>query len=336
MTTKNFSSLTISIVMIMTIMVIGAFGYVTIEGYSVLDAIFMTIITVSTVGFGEIKPLSPMGELFTIFMIVFSFGAFAYAVTSITRFVVDGGFRNYFVNKRIIRKISKLENHVIICGYGRNGSEAGRALQKKGYSFVVIEDNVEVVNEIRTNQKILYVEGEATDDNVLERAGINKAKALISTLPSDADNLLVVLSARAIKKDLQIISRASYEWSDVKLRKAGADNVIMPDLVGGRRMAKLVAQPDIIAFLNYMMHKQVGQARLTEIKCSVFVEKFRQCKIGDLKFAKISGVNVIGLKDENGQYYFNPDPEMQIKPEFLLMVMGTNDQLDKLQAAVFE
>lgn len=333
---RRFSSLTISIAMLLAIMVVGAIGYVTIEGYSILDAVFMTIITVSTVGFGEVKPLSPMGELFTIFMIVFSFGAFAYAVTSITRFIVDGGFRNYFINKRTSRKIRKLNNHVIICGYGRNGSEAARALFKKGEKFVIIEDDAEVVDEIREWGKALYVEGEATDDDVLKHAGIDNAKALISTLPNDADNLLVVLSARTIKKDLQIISRASFEWSDVKLRKAGANNVIMPDLVGGRRMAKLVAQPNIIAFLNYMMHKQVGQAKLTEIKCSEFSKKFQTCTVGDLKFTKIAGVNIIGLKDLEGQYHFNPDFAMQVHPEHRLMVMGTNEQLAKLSAAVFD
>lgn len=333
---KGFSSLSISVGMLFFMVSVGTGGYFFIEGYTFLDALFMTIITISTVGFSEVKPLSPMGELFTIFMIVFSFGIFAYAVTFITRFIVDGGFRNYFINKRTERKISKLQNHVIICGYGRNGLEAARRLQEKGQQFLIIEDNPEVVDELRQIRRMLYVEGDSTDDDVLNLAGIKNAKALITTLPSDADNLLVVLSARTIKKDLHIISRASFEWSDVKLRKAGADNVIMPDLVGGRRMAKLAAQKNIIPFLDYMRSKKPGEAHLIEMHCEDFSCTFQEKTIGELKFKKISGVNIIGLKTAEGQYFFNPGPDLKIEANHKLFVMGTEDQLNKLRAAVFE
>jgi len=333
---KQFSSLTISIGMLLAIMIIGTVGYVFIESYTLLDAVFMTIITVSTVGFSEVKPLTPLGELFTIFMIIFSFGAFAYAVTSITRFIVDGGFRNYFINKRTARKTGKIANHVIICGYGRNGREAATTLQKKGEKFVIIENKPELIDEIRTVLKVLYVEGDATDDDVLKEAGIERAKALITTLPNDADNLLVVLSARTIDKNVQLISRASFEWSDIKLRRAGATNVIMPDLVGGRRMAKLVAQPDIISFLDYMLQKQEGEVQLLQLKCHDFAKGYHQKTIGELKFKKISGVNIIGLKDETGQYIFNPDPDMPLLPNYRLFVMATAEQFQKLKAAVYE
>lgn len=330
------SSLTISIAMLLVILLVGSAGYVLIEGYSLLDAIFMTIITVSTVGYREVEPLSPMGEVFTIFMIIFSFGAFAYAVTSITRFVVDGSFRNHFINKRTSRRIKHLHNHVIICGYGRNGSEAARALKNKGVKFLIIEENPIIVDEIRIRDKLLYVEGDATDDDILKLANIDNAKALISTLPNDADNLLVVFSARSIQKDLLIISRASHEWSNMKLRKAGANNVIMPDLVGGRRMAKLVAQPNIVSFLNYMMRKQHGEAQLVELSCSNFTCNFQDKTIGELQFKKISGVNIIGMKDDEGQYFFNPDSELQLSPKFKLFVMGNPQQIIKLKAAIFE
>ena len=336
MNSKRVSSFTISIIMLLTILVVGSTGYVLIEGYAVVDAIFMTIITVSTVGYRVVQPLSPAGKMFTIFMIVFSFGAFAYAVTSITRFVVEGSFRNYFINKRTARKIKRLNNHIIICGYGRNGSEAARTLLKNGKKFVVIEEKEAVLDVIRRTRRTLYVEGDSTDDDVLIQAGIKTAKALITTLPNDADNLLVVFSARALKSDLQIISRASYEWSDVKLRKAGANNVIMPDLVGGRRMAKLVAQPDVVSFLSYMKQKNIGEAHLIELHCQDFTCSFRQKTIGELKFKKISGVNIIGLKTVDGKYIFNPDPDLKLLAEYKLIAMGTSEQLSKLKAAVFE
>lgn len=332
---SRFSSLTISIAMLLTIIVVGEIGYVFIEGYSIVDALFMTIITVSTVGFGEVKPLSPVGELFTIFMIVFSFGAFAYAVTSITRFMVDGGFRNYFINKRTMRKVNRLNDHVILCGYGRNGSEAARILRLQGVPFLIVEREPEIMEAIR-EQGYLYVEGDASDDETLKLAGIDQAKSLITTLPHDADNMLVVLSARTINKDMQIISRASAEWSDVKLKRAGANNVIMPDMVGGRRMAKLVASPDIIQFLRYMRVNAPNQVKLSELNCADFADRYAKRTIGDLRFKKIAGVNIVGLKDEKGQYHFNPTPEFELSPEIKLFVMANDEQLSKLRSAIYQ
>lgn len=332
---NRFSSLTISLGMLIIILLVGSVGYMIIEDYSLLDAFFMTIITVSTVGFGEIKPLTPTGRLFTTFMIVFSFGTFAFAVTSITRFIVDGGFRNYFVNKRTSRKIRHLHNHIIVCGYGRNGSETARTLKEKHQPFLIIEENPEIVDVIRQN-KMLYVEGDSTDDETLLRAGINDAKALITTLPNDADNLLVILTVRSLNKDIRIISRASYEWSDVKLKHAGANNVIMPDLVGGRRMAKLVASPDIVYFLEYMQRKQEGEVQLIELSCKDFANTFLEKAVGELNFKKIAGVNIVGLRNSEGKYLFNPSPELKLQPENKLFVMGNEEQLNKLRAAVFE
>lgn len=331
----RFSSLTISITMLLIIIVVGELGYVFIEGYSVVDALFMTIITVSTVGFGEVKPLSPIGELFTIFMIVFSFGAFAYAVTSITRFMVDGGFRNYFINKRTRRKVNRLTNHVILCGYGRNGSEAARILRLQSVPFLIIERNPDIMEIIR-EQRYLYVEGDASDDETLKFAGIDKAKSLITTLPHDADNMLVVLSARTLNEKMQIISRASAEWSDVKLKRAGANNVIMPDMVGGRRMAKLVASPDIIQFLRYMRVNAPNQVKLTELNCADFVSEYMNKTIGELQFKRIAGVNIVGLKDEKGIYHFNPALDFSLSKEIKLFVMGNNEQLVKLRAAIYQ
>lgn len=333
---NRFSSITISIALLITIVLMGEIGYVFIEDYTFMDAFFMTIITVSTVGFSEVKPLSPMGELFTVFMIVTSFGAFAYAVTSITRFMVDGSFRNYFINKRTERKVNRLSNHVILCGFGRNGTEAARVLKLQGVPFLVLENNHDELERIRSLEKYLYVEGDATDDDFLKKAGVEKAQSLITTLPHDADNLLIVLSARTLNSHLQIISRASHEWSDVKLKRAGANNVIMPDMVGGRRMAKLVASPNILSFLDYMHKNEVGKVRLVELSCSDLSCSFIDRTIGDLKFKKISGVNIVGLKDEKGQYHFNPSPDFALSSKDQLFVMCNEEQLAKLRAAVFE
>ncbi len=331
---RRISSLVLSVGMLVTIIVIGELGYMFIEGYSVLDAFFMTMITVSTVGFGEVRPLSSMGELFTIFMIIFSFGVFAYSVTSVTRFMVDGGFRNFFVNKRNHRLVSKLSNHVIIIGYGRVGSEVAEVLKQKGEKFLVIEQKEDILEDFRLYHKMLFVEGDATDDDVLNEARISHAKTLITTLPNDADNLLIVFSARGMEPNLQIISRASFEWSDVKLKKAGANNVIMPDMVGGRRMAKLVASPDVLSFLDYMRSRQLNEVHLVELSCRDFASSYMEKTVGDLEFKKIAGVSIVGMKNGAGQYVFNPAPESKLAEHYKLFVMGTDEQLAILKAAV--
>ncbi len=332
---RRFPSIFYSIASLVAILLLGELGYILIEGYSLLDAFFMTMITVSTVGFGEVKPLSPNGEIFTIVLIVSSFGVYAYAVTSITRFIIDGGFRHYFSNRKMQRKVQRIAGHVIVCGFGRNGSEVAKMLQAQGEKFLVVEDNTEVLERIQMQHRYLVVEGDATDDKVLLAAGLHRAKALITTLPNDAENLLIVLSARSLSKDVRIISRASHEWSDIKLKHAGANNVLMPDLVGGRRMAKLVATPNVMEFLRFMMKQQVGGTVLKELSCSEIAESFLQKPIGDLKFKRIAGVSLIGIKNTEGNYEFNPPPDMMLTCGHKLFVMGTQEQISKLKSALF-
>ncbi len=332
----RFSSITFSIVALVGIVLLGLTGFSLIEEYTFLDALYMTMITVSTVGFGEIRPLSTYGEVFTIILIILSFGVYAYAVTSITGFILDGGFRNYFINKRVQRAINTMYDHTIICGFGRNGSEAARVLREKGERFLIIENDDDIIETLRTEYHYLYVKGDASDEDTLNAANISNARALITTLPKDADNLLIVLSARGISKNIQIISRASFEWTDMKLKKAGADNVIMPDMVGGRRMAKLIATPDIVGFLKYMQQKHIGEAQLKEIDCCNFASQYFDKPIGDMKIRKISGVSLVGIKNSEGAYEFNPPPEMKFNADNKLFVMGTTEQIKKLEAAFFE
>ncbi len=237
---RQFSKVYIPLAFLLLTIIIGIVGFEIIEGFSFLDAFYMTIITVATVGFQEVHPLSEGGRIFTAFLIITSFGTFAYAVTAISKYVVDGEFNQYFKNKKVSSAIDKLENHVIICGYGRNGRQAAHVLKKHNTRFVVIEEKKDIVSSITHRFSDLVLEGDATQDEILEKAGIVRAKALITTLPTDADNLFIVLSARTLNPQLTIISRASEDNSDKKLKLAGADNVIMPDKIGGAHMASLV------------------------------------------------------------------------------------------------
>jgi voltage-gated potassium channel len=235
----SFKTFYVAVSLLLFVIVTGIVGFSLIEHYNFTDALFMTIITISTVGFKEVEPLSPQGMYFTAFLIIVSFGIFAYAVTTLTRYVIDGEFRHYYKSNKVRRKIKSLKNHVIVCGYGRNGQQAVQELLEHNASIVVVEREEEVLDKILEIPDLLYVQGDSTQDETLDACNVKSAKALISALPLDSDNLYVVLSARELNPDLTIISRASDEQSNRKLKRAGATNVIMPDKIGGQRMAKL-------------------------------------------------------------------------------------------------
>ncbi|MEA3446095.1 MAG: potassium channel family protein, partial [Bacteroidota bacterium] len=293
---ENTRTILFAFSLLAIIVIIGEIGYMFIEDFTFVEAFFMTIITISTVGFEEVHPLSQAGQVFTAFLIIFSFGIFAFVVTTITRYVVDGIFRNYYKDNKVKKRIAKLENHVIVCGYGRNGKQAAIELQEHNEQVVIIEENESVVQKIREESDFLYINGDSTQDEVLQFAMISKAKALITTLPNDADNLFVVLTAREMNPGLKIISRASNDNSDIKLKRAGATNIIMPDKIGGQRMATLVAQPDVVEFLEYIMLQGSNDVNLEEISCENLSYCFAGKSIMELDVRNESGANIIGLK----------------------------------------
>jgi voltage-gated potassium channel len=302
-----------------------------IENYRFLDAFYMTIITVATVGFEEVHPLSDSGRLFTIFLIVTSFGTFAYALTSISKYVMDGEFNQQFKNYKLSSAIDKLEDHVIICGFGRNGKQAAHVLKKHDKRFVVIEKAKDLVAAVNHKYADLVLEGDSTNDEVLIKAGIYKAKALITTLPVDADNLFIVLSAKSLNPKLTIISRASEENSDKKLKIAGADNVIMPDKLGGAHMASLVMKPDVMEFIDFITGQGGDNIRLEEITFENLSQTYKNKTIRDLEVRNKSGANIIGFKTAQGEYIINPSADTKIIPDAKLFVLGTADQILKLK-----
>src|SRR4051794_35635639 len=251
--TVKFRTFLIPMFLILVIITIGTGGFMLIEGFTFIEALYMTIITVSTVGYTEVHPLTNAGRLFNILLILSSLATTAYAITMLTRYVVDGEINKYLKNRRMMTAINNLENHVILCGYGRNGKQAAETLFHHKVQFIVIEiDGARIEQDIMDGKKLLYIKGDATEDETLIRAGIKKARALISALPEDADNVFIVLTARSVNSKIQIISRASHAGSAPKLKKAGADNVILPDMIGGMHMATLVTKPDVIEFIDYL------------------------------------------------------------------------------------
>jgi voltage-gated potassium channel len=327
----GFRKIYFSLALICLIILVGIVGYMTIEHFRFFDAFYMTMITISTVGFGEVHPLSDAGRLFTTFLIIGSFGTFANAVFTITRSFSDGEFLKYINDLRLYASIDKLENHVILCGYGRNGKEAAHVLKNHGQRFVVIEEKQQVVDAMSTRYKELILVGNATQDEVLMRAGVMKAKALITTLPLDADNLFIVLSARTLNANLTIISRASDDNSDRKLKAAGADNVIMPDKIGGAHMASLVMKPDVMEFLDYITGQGGEHIKLEEITFDNLSQSYQNKTIRDLEIRNKSGANIVGFKTAKGEYVINPSPDTQMIHDAKLFVLGTSEQINKLK-----
>ncbi len=325
-----FKNIYIGLAIMVTVLIFGMIGFITIENYSLGEAFFMTIITVSTVGFTEVRPLTNNGMFFTSILIIISMGSYAYVISIVTGYIVSGEFTQYFKNYKVNNKINKLENHVIVCGYGRNGKEACANLEKNGISYLTIEGNSHMISQLREEQKILYVEGDSTNENILKEAGIDRARALITTLPKDADNVFVVLTAREMNPKLKIISRASEDASVNKLRRAGADNVIMPDKIGGSHMASLITKPDVLEFLDYLT-LQVGETIiLEEILVNKLSSEFHNKSIRELKVKHLTGINIIGFKTQEGKFIINPDPEIILQVDAKIFVLGTQEQVAKL------
>ncbi len=326
----SIHSLHIAMVLLALLFVVGVGGYILLEDYSFLDALYMTVITTSTVGYGEVKTLSDPGKVFTILLIISSFGIFVFALSNLTRYLLDGIFRNAFLVRRIKRKISKLEKHVILCGYGRNGRQAARELRDHGQRFVIIENNPHKLEDIEEEGDYLVIEGDATHEETLLEAGVERASALITTLPNDADNLLITISALQFNPELKIISRASDEKVEKKLKRAGATNVILSDRLGGQRMAKLVVQPDVVEFLEKIMLQSHSDVNLEEISCEEMCDLFANKSIRELGIRDRSGANIVGMK-KNGEYLFNPDPDTVLMRTDKLFVLGSPQQIAQLK-----
>lgn len=326
---RLFSKVYYAILLLFLNIVGGAVGFVIIEGFGWIDAFYQTIITISTVGFGEVQEFSPTGKLFVSFLIITSFGTFAYAVTSITSYVVSGDYRQYFKDYRIMKEVTEMQNHVIVCGYGRVGRQAVATLTAHRRKFIVIEQKDEIIDSFREQPEFPYLQGNATSDDTLVRAGIENATAIITTLPSDSENLFVVLTARELNKNLTIISRASAFTSIRKLKIAGANNVIMPDSLGGSHMAQLVTRPDVVEFLDQISVQGENEINLEEIDFKELPEDCKYVSLADLK-EQFPFCNIIGFKKASGEYIINPSMDIEIVPNSKLFVLGNPDQISNL------
>ena len=336
-TTKAITSLTlfVPIIIITAIILVGVAGFMIIENYSLLDAFYMTITTITTVGYQEVHPLSSAGRIFNILLITSSFIALGYALTKLTQYIIDGEINKFFKTRKIMSTLKEMHDHVIICGYGRNGKQAASTLSHHKVKFVIIENDDERIDEEFSHKNaIMYLKGDATDDQVLMDAGITRARALITALPDDADNVFIVLSARSLNSNIQIISRASNASSAPKLRKAGANNVIMPDTIGGTHMATLVSKPDVIEFIDYLSGEEGDSIHLEAVDYDVLPMELRGKSLQEIMDWRKTGVNCIGIKNPDGKFIINPNEITLINSGMKVIVLGTKQQIEEMKGNV--
>jgi voltage-gated potassium channel len=312
------------------VVMIGTAGYMLLEGFNFLDALFMTIITVATVGYGETHPLSDTGKIFSIFLIIINVVVVGYSFTLITSFFLEADLVKIYRAKKMNNKISQLQNHVIVCGFGRTGREAATILQRNHIPVVVIEKEENALQELKNVESHLYISMDATTNEALNAAGIRHARALITTLPSDADNVFVTLTASELMPSLLIVSRATNSSSIPKLKRAGAANVIMPYKIGGAHMASLVVNPDVKEFIDLIAGHTGFSAHIEEIDLSDIGNGFIGKTIGEINLHKRTGINIIGLK-VGDHYIINPEDSTEYKSGQKLLVLGNHQQFDKLK-----
>lgn len=314
--------------------VIGTLGYHWLgreQGATVLDALYMTIITITTVGYGEVIRLNEVGRIFTIFVAITGIGSLFYSLTVIMDYLVSSRLIDPFGERRMQREIDKLKGHIIIAGIGRVGRQAAAELHESQVPFVIIDPAPDALHYASLHG-YLVVQGDASDDSVLEQAGIRRAKGLIVTSGDDANNLYIVLSARVMKPDLFIVSRAIDDASVPKLIRAGADRAISPYAIGGRRLAHLILSPTVVDFFDTVLKRGDESLNLEGITVREGATVIGQ-SLAELQVRETTGATVLVVLREN-RVLPNPHPELVLHPGDQMLALGTTEQLDRLENLV--
>jgi voltage-gated potassium channel len=314
---------------VLLIITSGTLGFIWIEHYSPFDAFYMTLITITTVGYEELHPLSFYGRIFNSFLIVFGVTMLLLAVGGMTQVIIELELTQYFGKRRTRKMIQKLQDHIIVCGFGRVGRGAAHELRRAGVPFLIVDKSEDRV-EWAIRDGMLGVLADATDDETLRQAGVMRAKGLIATLQSDADNLFVILSAKALKPGLQVSARVASEQSEKKMRLAGADHVFAPYDMTGNRMAQVMLKPHVFQFIDFTtknMGLDVGIEQFSVSSASEFASK----SLAESKIRSDLGVIVLAIRKSDGQMQFNPPAEAEIQSGDYLIVMGEAANLRKLE-----
>jgi len=303
---------------------VGTIGYLLL-GFELLDAAYQTVTTVSTVGFREVEPLSPNGQIFTMVLILVGVGATLYALATVMELILEGRLNELLGRRRMEQSIAAKHDHVIICGWGRVGRAIAAEVHAAKRDLVIVElDPSRVANETHDT-----VVGDATEDDVLKAAGLDRASALVAAVDSDAANSFIVLSARALREDLFIVARARGQYSEGKLRRAGADRIVNPQSIGGARMAAFVLQPHVAEFLDVVMRDGALEFRLEEVEVPVG-SPLAGVTLGESSLRDRTGALVLALRDPDGQFRTNPRSDTRIEPGEVIIAIGTPAELESL------
>jgi voltage-gated potassium channel len=312
----------------------GTLGYVIIEGWSAWDAFYMTVTTVATVGYREVNPLSRAGQVFTVGLVIGGVGAALYAFSAVTAFVVEGGWRTYLEERRYTRMIDALSEHYVLCGYGRIGSIIAREFQRQRIPFVVVDRNPDTVRRAG-DAGYLAIEGDASREETLRRAHIDRARGLVAAVGTDAENVYSVLTARVLKPELFVIARAESEDSIAKLKRAGADRVISPYQIGAVQMAQTALRPAVVDFVEIATSSDNLELSMEQVKiCERSSLDGRSLANAELR--QRFGVVVVGIQRAGGRMEFNPSPDMVMRADDHLVVLGNAANLKQLELAAHE
>ena len=317
----QLSRVRLALLALCAVLVVGTIGYVVL-GFSVLDALYQTVTTVTTVGFREVQPLNPASKVFTIALILTGVGTALYTLGVLLEALIEGDLRKHVERRRMDKTISRMTGHTIVCGWGRVGVSSTHYLIGTGQQVVVVDRDPARLKDV----EYPTVLGDVTDDQVLAAAGIDRARALIAALDTDADNVYVTLSARALRPDLVIIARARSGSSTSKLLRAGADRVVNPQRIGGRRMAAFALQPHVAEFLDVVMHDESLDYRLEQVEIGVSSPLLGRT-LHDAAIRRTTGALLLALRCPDGPFLANPDPNTPIEAHSVLIVLGTTGQL---------
>lgn len=325
----------LALLMFFTVFVIGVIGFQLIGGseHSLIDSIYMTMITLSTVGYGEVIDLSihPQARLFATVFIFLCLGTIAFAVSSITSFIIEGELKNILGRKKMEKKIAKLKDHFIVCGSDETAMTVIQELLLTQREFVVVEALQERIEKLAGQSDILFIHGDPSEDDILVAAGIKKAQGILLALPTDEANLFVTITARSLNSDIRIVTKGTDVKSHKKIRTAGADAVISPSFIGGMRMVSEMVRPQVVGFLDLMLRERDKVYRFEEVKVqegSGLVGKaMHSCAVKEK-----TGALIVGIKRAaTGEFDFNPGRESQILADDVLVCMGSPDMVQKLE-----
>jgi len=315
----------ISVIVLFLIFATGTLGYHLLEGWSLLDSFYTTIITLATVGYGDFHPISLSGRLFTIFLVVFGVGAMAYSVTMVMENLVEGRIKKVLGRGKLEKKIKSMKDHYIICGCGRIGYLISRELTREKVPFIVIERSQEVIEKIE-DEGLMYIRGSATEDRFLLAAGIERARGIVCVLPTDAENLYVILAAKELNPRIFILSRSVDDISERRLLKAGADRVMSPYTEGGMKMAMAILRPAMLDFIEITTKRQSLELRMEEVDIGEG-SPLQGTSLGDSEIRSKYGLIVVAVKKETGRMIYNPSASYVIEKRDKLIALGEDGNL---------